>query len=151
MRQVEKLGRTTRNVAVGAVWAIALGLVLGGGGCGGDDDPPPNNQCLAKFEVSAETCNSMEELLNCGRRQWSPPNNCNLSRCDCATSLSCNYKFTSITENDCSGIWFTFACNLQTWTPDPGVDTGTCDLVQCLCFTPPPTPTQTRTPTPLPG
>lgn len=152
MRQVKNFGRMTRQLGMGAAGAVALALMLAGGGCGDDDNPPVDNQCLAKFEVSSETCEQMQDFLDCEKRSWTPPNNCDLSKCDCATGgVNCNYVFKLPTENDCDGVWFTFACALETWTPpeNPSED-GTCQLTQCLCFTPPPTPAPTRTPTPPP-
>ena len=153
MRQVRKFGWITRKVGIGTAGAVALAFALTGGGCGGDDNPPVDNQCLAKFEVSEETCDEMQDFLNCEQQTWTAPNNCNLAKCDCATGgVNCNYVFKLPTENDCDGVWFTFACSQETWTPDsdPSKD-GTCTLQQCLCFTPPPPPTPTRTPTPPPA
>lgn len=151
MGQILDFGRITRSLAVGAFGVAAIALVLTGAGCGDDDDEPTFGQCKAQFEVSAGTCSGLRDLLKCQQRVWSPPNNCQLGSCDCATGLGCTYRFTNVTQADCGGIWFSFACQGQTWTQtSPDVPPkGNCEVTQCLCFTPPPTPTVTRTPTPV--
>ncbi|MCK6554909.1 hypothetical protein L6Q96_10065 [Candidatus Binatia bacterium] len=150
MRQLQNFGRIVRRVGMGAAAAAALAFALAGGGCGGDDEPPVDNQCLAEFEVSPETCEQMQVFLNCGKRSWTAPNNCSLSKCDCATGTNCNYVFELANQNDCGGVWLTLMCLTQKWEQNQGRQDGTCTMTQCLCFTPPPTPVPTRTPTPQP-